>query len=156
MTPDPNRRQAVKYMRLLKHGYRNDMFQMLSQAPTILWFFNWEDDKLLDLVLNIIPIIGMALSAIVIIIGSANVIAMAALWVLYKSIASVGQIWFRAGFEKLLLETGFLAIWFVPFWSFSRWRMRPGTFPRLANLCLLFRLLFGVGLMKLRNDKGGI
>ncbi|EUA16200.1 lipase maturation factor 1 domain protein [Mycobacterium xenopi 4042] len=32
------------------------------------------------------------------------------LWVLYLSIVNVGQTWYSFGWESLLLETGFLAI----------------------------------------------
>ena len=38
----------------------------------------------------------------------------ALLWVLYLSIVNVGQIWYGFGWESLLLETGFLAIFLGP------------------------------------------
>jgi hypothetical protein len=69
-----------------------------------------------------------------------------ALWVLYMSIVNVGQVFYGFGWESLLLEAGFLAIFLGSFdvaapvtilWLF-RW--------------LLFRLEFGAGLIKLRGD----
>ena len=39
---------------------------------------------------------------------------------------SVGQTWFSFGWESQLLETGFLAIWSVPLWS---WRQMPSGLP---------------------------
>ena len=39
---------------------------------------------------------------------------------------SVGQTWFSFGWESQLLETGFLAIWSVPLWS---WRQMPSDLP---------------------------
>jgi hypothetical protein len=69
-----------------------------------------------------------------------------ALWFLYLSFVNVGQIFYGFGWETLLLEAGFLAIflggastapslWIV--WMY-RW--------------LIFRLMFGAGLIKLRGD----
>ena len=68
------------------------------------------------------------------------------LWALYLSIVNVGQTFYGFGWESLLLETGFLAIFLgssdtappvVVIWLF-RW--------------LLFRLEFGAGLIKMRGD----
>ena len=69
------------------------------------------------------------------------------LWVLYLSIVNVGQVFYAFGWESLLLEAGFLAIFLGPadvappvvvLWLF-RW--------------LLFRLEFGAGLIKMRGDR---
>ncbi len=69
-----------------------------------------------------------------------------ALWVLYLSIVNVGQVWYAFGWESLLCEAGFLAIWLGP----------AGVAPPLAILLLvrwlLFRVEFGAGLIKLRGD----
>jgi hypothetical protein len=68
------------------------------------------------------------------------------LWLLYLSLVNVGQVFYAFGWETLLLEAGFLAIFLgsahtVPptliIWLF-RW--------------LLFRVEFGAGLIKLRGD----
>ena len=68
------------------------------------------------------------------------------LWVVYLSIVNIGQIFYGFGWESLLLEAGFLAIFLGPasiappivvIWMF-RW--------------LLFRVEFGAGLIKLRGD----
>src|SRR5438105_2036001 len=70
-----------------------------------------------------------------------------ALWVLYQSIVYVGQVFYAFGWETLLLEAGFLAIFLcagptVPAWPLIllfRW--------------LVFRVEFGAGLIKLRGDR---
>ncbi|GAA2346071.1 lipase maturation factor family protein [Saccharopolyspora halophila] len=68
------------------------------------------------------------------------------LWVLYLSIVNVGQIWYSFGWESLLLEAGFLAIFLGPA------HLAPPA-PVLWLLCwLLFRVEFGAGLIKLRGD----
>lgn len=70
----------------------------------------------------------------------------AVLWVLYLSFVNVGQTFYGFGWESILLEGMFLAIFLgsvhtiprqIPIWLF-RW--------------LLFRIMFGAGLIKLRGD----
>ncbi len=69
-----------------------------------------------------------------------------ALWVLYLSFVNVGQVWYGFGWEMMLLESGFLAVFLgardvappvVVIWMF-RWE--------------LFRVMLGAGLIKLRGD----
>jgi Lipase maturation factor len=69
------------------------------------------------------------------------------LWALYQSIVNVGQVFYAFGWETLLLEAGFLAIFLgagptIPAWPtilLFRW--------------LVFRVEFGAGLIKLRGDR---
>ncbi|MGH2499400.1 MAG: lipase maturation factor family protein [Candidatus Limnocylindria bacterium] len=71
----------------------------------------------------------------------------AVLWALYLSIVNVGQTFYAFGWETLLVEAGFLAIFLgpahtdtpVPIIWLLRW--------------LLFRVEFGAGLIKLRGDR---
>ncbi|GAB3974867.1 lipase maturation factor family protein [Streptomyces sparsus] len=67
-------------------------------------------------------------------------------WVLYLSIVNVGQLWYGFGWESLLLEAGFLAIFLG----------NAGVAPPLPVLLLLrwllFRVEFGAGLIKWRGD----
>jgi hypothetical protein len=74
-------------------------------------------------------------------------LAWLALWALYESIVNVGQAWYGFGWESLLLETGFLAIF-----------LGNSDSPPPAALLwvlrwLLLRLEFGAGLIKLRGDR---
>ena len=66
---------------------------------------------------------------------------------LYLSIVNVGQIWYSFGWESLLLETGFIAIFLG-----SRAHGRARVVLWLL-LWLLFRLEFGAGLIKMRGDR---
>jgi hypothetical protein len=68
------------------------------------------------------------------------------LWLLYLSFVNVGQTFYGFGWETLLLETGFLAI----FAGASR--TMPSTLLMWLYRWLLFRLMFGAGLIKLRGD----
>jgi hypothetical protein len=70
-----------------------------------------------------------------------------ALWALYLSIANVGQTFYGFGWESLLCETGFLAI-FLGNAEVSP----PITIVVLARW-LLFRVEFGAGLIKMRGDQ---
>jgi len=70
----------------------------------------------------------------------------ALLWALYLSIVNVGQTFYSFGWETLLLETGFLAIFLGPAWTAP-----PLTLIWLLRW-LLFRVEFGAGLIKIRGD----
>ena len=69
-----------------------------------------------------------------------------ALWVLYLSIVNVGQTFYAFGWESLLLEAGFLAIFLGPA------SVAPPTAILWLIRWLLFRVEFGAGLIKLRGD----
>jgi hypothetical protein len=69
-----------------------------------------------------------------------------ALWVLYLSFVNVGQTFYGFGWETLLLETGFFAIFLG-----SRVTL-PNGFLIGIYRWLLFRVMFGAGLIKLRGD----
>ncbi|MGY1814066.1 lipase maturation factor family protein [Blastococcus sp. SYSU D00820] len=70
----------------------------------------------------------------------------ALLWALYLSIVNVGQIWYGFGWESLLVEAGFLAIFLGPA------DVAPPVLVLWLVCWLLFRLEFGAGLIKLRGD----
>ena len=68
------------------------------------------------------------------------------LWIIYQSFVNIGQTFYGFGWESILLETGFLTIFLGPssvqapvilIWLL-RW--------------VLFRVMFGAGLIKLRGD----
>jgi hypothetical protein len=70
-----------------------------------------------------------------------------ALWSSYLSVVNVGQVFYGFGWETLLCEAGFLAVFLGP----------AGTAPPTLVLWLfrwlLFRVEFGAGLIKLRGDR---
>jgi len=97
--------------------------------------------------------LGAALAAAVL-AGAADDVplwaAMAAwlvLWLLYLSIVNVGQVWYGFGWESLLLEAGFLAVFL------GNERTAPPVLVLWLLRWLLFRLEFGAGLIKLRGDR---
>src|SRR5207302_246898 len=68
------------------------------------------------------------------------------LWALYLSIVNVGQSFYSFGWETLLLEAGFLAVFLGPAWSAVPLPII------LAFRWLLVRLELGAGLIKMRGD----
>src|SRR5689334_14675742 len=86
---------------------------------------------------------GAALSAATL-AGAANLVPLWAamlmwltLWVLYLSIVNVGQTWYSFGWESLLLETGFLAVFL------GNDRVAPPILTLWMARLLLFRVEFG-------------
>ncbi|MCB9765046.1 MAG: lipase maturation factor family protein [Alphaproteobacteria bacterium] len=76
------------------------------------------------------------------------------MWALYLSIVHVGQVWYGYGWETLLCEAGFLAIFLAP-WRSGRLfdpRSPPAELVIWLYRWLAFRLMFGAGLIKLRGD----
>lgn len=70
-----------------------------------------------------------------------------ALYVLYLSVVNVGQTFYGFGWESMLLEAGFFAIFLGPT------SMAPSLVPVLALRWMLFRVELGAGLIKLRGDR---
>lgn len=68
------------------------------------------------------------------------------LWVIDLSFVNVGQTFYAFGWETLLLEAGFLAIFL------GGKKTAPPFLVILLYQWLLFRLMFGAGLIKLRGD----
>ncbi|MFF3692995.1 lipase maturation factor family protein [Streptomyces sp. NPDC002221] len=85
--------------------------------------------------------------------GAADAVPLAAamacwavLWALYVSIVNVGQTWYGFGWESLLLEAGFLAVFL------GNDDIAPPVILMWLLRWVLFRVEFGAGLIKLRGD----
>ena len=114
--------------------------------PTLLWF------DASDRFLHLLTGAGTVLAALLV-IGTAPVPILAALWVLYLSLSLGGQVFFSFQWDTLLLEAGFLAIWLAPLTVSPRAERRaPVARPALWLLWwLLFRLMFESGIVKLSS-----
>ncbi|XP_073774104.1 lipase maturation factor 1 isoform X2 [Danio rerio] len=141
------------YLRSVKRyvGGKIDL-SALSYTPSILWFMDWSD---MDANLDLIALAGMALSGLVLFLGSANMVIMGTLWILYHSIVNVGQLWYSFGWESQLLETGFLGIFLCPLWSLSQMPRRcPTSIISVWTFrWLIVRIMLGAGLIKIRGDR---
>jgi hypothetical protein len=116
------------------------------RLPSLFWFAHS------NAALQAAAWTGLALSCIVV-AGYANAIVMAMLWMLYMSFVHVGQDWYAFGWEIQLLETGFLAIFLCPLLD---GRPFPKRAPPLVMIWLfrwlIFRIMIGAALIKLRGD----
>ena len=116
------------------------------QAPS-LFHLGYSDPRLLlvawsGIVLSLAVVIGLpdvAPAALAIVIWFL-------LWALYLSIVNVGQIFYSFGWETLLLEAGFLAIFLGAGPTAPAWPLI------LLVRWLVFRVEFGAGMIKLRGD----
>ncbi len=117
------------------------------RLPTLFWL------GVSDAALRVVSWAGLVLS-LGVLLGYANSIMLFLLWLFYLSIIQVGQVFLGYGWESLLLETGFLAIFLAP-------PLDPRPFPKNESppkpvmwllRWLVFRLMFGAGLIKLRGD----
>jgi hypothetical protein len=77
----------------------------------------------------------------------ATMLAWFVLWVLYQSIVNVGGSFYSFGWETLLLEAGFLAIFL------GSSAVAPPLLILFLYRWLAFRVEFGAGLIKLRGDR---
>jgi hypothetical protein len=116
------------------------------RLPSVFWF--WHSDG----ALLTISWIGFILS-LVVAVGFANGPLMFVLWFLYMSIVHMGQDWYSYGWEIQLTETGFLAIFLCPLLDLRPFPKHAPPFPIIILFrWLVFRVMFGAGLIKIRGD----
>jgi hypothetical protein len=117
------------------------------RQPSLFWW--WHSDSALLLV----AWFGLILS-LVVVAGYANGPLLGVLWFLYLSIVHVGQDWYGYGWEIQLTETGFLAIFLCPLLDMRPFSKRPPPLPVIVLFrWLIFRIMLGSGLIKLRGDE---
>ncbi|CAM9913246.1 unnamed protein product [Pylaiella littoralis] len=141
---------AVRFMSRVQRNLAHlTPWEKVLKLPTIFWFVP-------PTAVNLwwVAATGAAVSCLVAARGAANLPAMALLWALYHSLVNVGQTWYSFGWESQLLETGFLAMFLVPWLSLARFpEGSPASLPCVwGNRWLLFRIMLGAGLIKMRGD----
>ena len=121
-------------------------FDGFLQLPSVFWI------HLSDQFLVTMSWVGLGFSACVM-FGYANAIIMALLWALYMSFMNIGQDWYGYGWEIQLLETGFLGIFLCPLLDGRPFpKTAPPRFVIWLFRWLIFRIMLGAGLIKLRGD----
>lgn len=116
------------------------------RLPSLFWF--WHSDA----ALLTVGWIGLVLS-LAVVTGYANAVMMAVLWLLYMSFVHIGQEWYGYGWEIQLTETGFLAIFLCPLLDMRPFPRRAPPFPIIVLFrWLIFRIMLGAGLIKIRWD----
>jgi len=115
--------------------------------PTLCWFNSS------DAFLHAQCIAGILLACLVI-IGIAPALCLAMLWLLYLSLTTASGDFLGFQWDNLLLETGFLAIFFAPLQLLPHRPAKETAPSRIAHLLLLwllFRLMFESGFVKLAS-----
>jgi lipase maturation factor 1 len=119
----------------------------LLEVPTIFWWLGASDGALRG-----VAVAGM-LAAGALVAGWLPLLASIVLWILYLSLVSVGSPFLSFQWDSLLLETGFLAIFFAP--ATGRLASARASPPSMVVLwllrSLLFRLMFFSGWVKLAS-----
>jgi len=117
-----------------------------ERLPSLFWL------SYSDALFQTLAWAGAVLSALVL-LGVTNAGVMTALWALYMSFVHVGQDWYGYGWEIQLLETGFLAIFLCPLGGFRPFpAQRPAPVVLWLFRWLIFRIMVGAGLIKIRGD----
>jgi lipase maturation factor 1 len=117
------------------------------QAPTFCWI-NCSDPFLVGLC------VAGAAAAVLLIAGVAPVPVLVFLWANYLSLTVAGQTFLGFQWDALLLETGFLAIFFAPggLWPRLGQETAPSRVVLWLLRLLLFKLMFLSGVVKLWSE----
>lgn len=118
-----------------------------TSLPTLFWLASS------DAALLVAAWVGLVLS-VGVLLGYTHALVQFTLWVIYLSFCNAGQVWYGYGWELLLLEAGFLAIFLAPVRSV---RLSGYASPTPVAVLWLYRwlaarLMLGAGLIKLRGD----
>lgn len=117
------------------------------RLPSIFWF-GYSDTALITAAW-----VGFILSCVVV-AGFANAPLLAVIWFLYMSFVHAGQEWYGYGWEIQLNETGFLSIFLCPLLDMRPFPKRAPPLPIIILFrWLIFRLMFGAGMIKIRGDE---
>jgi hypothetical protein len=135
---------ASRFMDAVREALGSNGFWRL---PTLCW---WNAS---DATLHFLSIGGVVLS-LALIVGVVPQVCLVLLWVFYLSIVNVGQDFLSFQWDALLLEVGFLAIFWAPqtkLFLGVRNVVPPSRVVRFLLLWLLFRLMFLSGVVKIRS-----
>ncbi|MBI2947101.1 MAG: lipase maturation factor family protein [Verrucomicrobia bacterium] len=135
---------AQSVMRAIKQNTSGLGLDRFRVAPTLCWF-SAEDGFLRGLCGA-----GLVLSALVI-LNIAPAPCLFLLWLIYLSLAQVSTVFLGYQWDNLLLEAGFLAIFFAPLrlWPNLAREAPPSRVVLWLLRWLLFRLMFSSGAVKL-------
>lgn len=134
-------RGIAPYGPFLDYLHRNSSaLGQFWRAPSLLWILPEGGNTL-----RVLTGGGTAL-ALLLLCGKAERACLFLLWLTYLSLVSVDYVFLQFQWDHLLLEAGLLAL-FLPSRESGRFNVAP--LPRLLLQLLLFRLMFGSGLVKL-------
>lgn len=123
-------------------------WNLFRSYPSFLFFWNS------DIFLQCLGFGVMAL-ALILILGWGNLPVLFLLWLVQLSLVNGGGLFFSFGWETMMLEMTFLSFFIVHPWRLDLTDRRnwvPTFFSFFPLLWMLFRLMFGAGLIKVRGD----
>ncbi len=104
-----------------------------------------------DTALQIWAYVGLAI-AVVVALGYANMPMLLLLWLIYGSYERLGEPWWSFGWEIQLLETTLIAAFLAHPWDPRPLAARPPPLTAIVLMrWLVFRIMLGAGLIKLRG-----
>jgi hypothetical protein len=123
-------------------------WELFRRLPSLFYFSDPD---------TAIPVFGAVgiVGGLVLLAGYANFFILLVLWLLQMSFANSGQLFYSYGWETQLLEFTFLCFFLVPPLD-PRLRRTAHRAPRVtiwAMRWMLFRLMFGAGMIKIRGDE---
>jgi hypothetical protein len=138
--------------RFLEHAHAQLGSDAYWRVPTLFWL------GCSDGAMRALCLAGLVLSAAAL-AGVTHGAVQLALWALYASFVHVGQIFYGYGWELQLLETGMITVFLAPWPVTPPWRgagpvpqRRVPPVPMWLLRWLVFRVMLGAGLIKLRGD----
>ena len=92
-------------------------WERFSSYPSLLWLVG-DEEQLIDVALEGVAALGALLGALAA-GGLHHAASFATMWICYLTLYSVGQKWLSFQWDIFLLETGFAAILYAPWFSFA-------------------------------------
>ncbi|CAL1540716.1 unnamed protein product [Lymnaea stagnalis] len=151
---------ANQYLNNIRsHVGSSSWWSLVSAAPTLLWFVDYETH--IDWWLDTIAWVGLAIAVFMMMTGAGNWPLLLLEWILYHSLVtflfifSIFVLVCHTGWESQVLETGFLTTFLCPLLSLASVPKStpPSKIIIFAYRWLIFRIMLGAGLIKIRGDK---
>ncbi len=120
----------------------------LWSSPSVFW---WLASNEIILTMAVI----MILLGAILVAGYCNIIVLFILWGCQLSLVNAGSPFFAFGWETMMLEMTFLSCFFIHPWRLnllSEKNFIPQYWSFFPLIWLLFRLILGAGLIKIRGD----
>jgi hypothetical protein len=136
---------AADYLERVRANFDGDA--PWTRVPTLAWL------SASDGALHGICALG-GIAALTLLLNVAPLLSLVVLWVAYLSLASVGQVFLGYQWDNLLLEVGFLSIFYAPV-GLRPTIERAAPVPRLALWVLrftLFKVMLSSGIVKLSSQ----
>ncbi|CAF0875788.1 unnamed protein product [Didymodactylos carnosus] len=136
----------------IQNMYKNYGSEAPWISPSFFYFLPMESS---DIALKTVCAIGTVLGMFMLFTGRCNSIILFLLWCLHMSLYNIGQLFYGFGWESQILETTFLGMFLVPFYSLKRINKHspPSILFVFLMRFLIFRIMMGAGLIKIRGDQ---